>query len=190
MSDPLIDLSHALFAKTAVGQQEIQTRALRLSPITRRLLILIDGKRPAQELSPLVAGHDLNELLNELLAKGCVEAIAKQPAAPSAVVAAPLTPAASPGSAPSAPHTTKLADLPEASSRSTKEVDMARHFMMNTINTVFQQNTRLTLMEAIFACKTADDVRRVYPRWLETMSASAIGTRRLPEFHEKLFQVL
>ena len=48
MPDPLFDSSRALFAKTAMGQQEIQSRALRLSPITRRLLILIDGKRGFQ----------------------------------------------------------------------------------------------------------------------------------------------
>lgn len=189
MSDPLFDPSRALFAKSALGQQEIQSRALRLSPITRRLLILIDGKRNFQELSTFVAGHDLSVLLGELQATGCIEVTAVLPAA-----ASPAAPAQAhaphPASPAAAPESHELAGLPEASTRSAKEVDMARHFMMNTVNTVFQQNSRLTLMGAIFSCKTADDARRIYPKWAETMSASAIGARRLPEFREKLFQVL
>lgn len=189
MSDPLFDPSRALFAKSALGQQEIQSRALGLSPITRRLLILIDGKRNFQELSSFVAGHDLGVLLGELQAIGCIEVSAVLPVATSVTVP-PQTLVPNPGNPSAAPVSHELARLPEASTRSAKQVDMARHFMMNTVNTVFQQNTRLTLMEAIFSCKTVDDVRRVYPRWAETMSASAIGARRLPEFREKLFQVL
>lgn len=189
MSDPLFDPSRALFAKSALGQQEIQSRALGLSPITRRLLILIDGKRNFQELSSFVAGHDLGALLGELQATGCIEVAAVLPVSTS-VTALPQTLVPNPGDPSAAPASHELARLPEASTRSAKEVDMARHFMMNTVNTVFQQNTRLTLMEAIFSCKSVDDVRRVYPRWAETMGASAIGARRLPEFREKLFQVL
>jgi hypothetical protein len=33
-------------------------------------------------------------------------------------------------------------------------------------------------------------VRRVYPRWAETIASSTIGAKRLPEFREKLFKVL
>ena len=80
--------------------------------------------------------------------------------------------------------------LPDPSERSAKDVEMARNFMMNTVNTVFQPNTRLSLLEAIASCKTAEDTRRVYPRWAETIASSTIGARRLPEFREKLFQVL
>lgn len=187
MSDPLFDSSLALFAKTAIGQQEIQSRALGLSPITRRLLILIDGKRNFQELTPFVAGHDLAALLGELQTAGCIEVTAVQPVPASPASQAP---APNPAGLATAPEFHELTSLPEASTRSAKEVDMARHFMMNTVNTVFQQNTRLTLMGAIFACKTVNDVRRVYPRWLETMSSSTIGVKRLPEFRAKLFQVL
>lgn len=186
MTDSTLDLSRALFAKTALGQQEIQSRALGLNPLVRRLLILVDGKRTFQELSTFVAGHDLTDLLGELQAKGCIEAAAV-PVAPSA----PRARASAPESGPAATPAEKgLASLPEASTRTAKEVDMARNLMMNTVNTVFQQNTRLTLMEAIAGCNSVDDVRRVYPKWVETMSASSIGAKRLPEFQEKLFKVL
>lgn len=181
MSDLKPDVTHTLFGKTELGLQEIQSRALRLGPIMRRTLILVDGKRSFEELSTFLVGHNLSDILLELQTLGCIEAKVKLPAA-----AAPQK-----VDVPNAKSENDLlATLPEASTRTSKDVDMARNFMMNTVNTVFQQNTRLTLMEAIFACKSVDDVRRVYPKWADAMSASAIGTKRLPEFREKLFQVL
>lgn len=149
MSDPLFDSSRALFTKTALGQQEIQSRAQGLSPITRRLLILIDGKRSFQELTTFVTGHDLGDLLSEPQTKACIEVASVLPTA-NATALAPAAPAPRPADPVTAPASHELATLPEASTRSAKEVDMARHFMTNTINTVFQQNTRVTLMEAIF----------------------------------------
>ena len=84
----------------------------------------------------------------------------------------------------------ELASLPPPESRSSKDIEMARNFMTNTINTIFQPNTRLTLLEALLAGKTSQDLRRVYLSWATTMSTSAMGTKRLPEFREKLFKVL
>lgn len=185
MSDVTPEVSQTLFSKSALGQQEIQSRTLGLGPLARRLLILIDGKRSFKELSTFVTGQDLVAMLTELLAKGCIEANAVQ-----ASVTAPANRPESSAPPTDKPSSSGLSMLPDASMRTAKQADMARNFMMNTVNTVFQQNTRLTLMEAIFACKTTQDVRRVYPRWVETMQSSSIGSKRLPEFREKLFQVL
>ena len=186
MTDDATDFANTIFGKSAAGSQEIQSRALGLSPLLRRLLILIDGKRNFQELTVFVSGNDLTTLLGELVTKGCIEATSLVPIAP----VAPLPRAPSQPTTTLQPADEYLAKLPPANTRTPKQVDMARHFMMNTINTVFQQNTRLTLMEAIFACKTVEDVRRVYPKWAETMNASVIGAKRMPEFREKLFLVL
>lgn len=186
MTDDATDFENTIFGKSAAGSQEIQSRAMGLSPLLRRLLILIDGKRKFQELTVFVSGNDLTTLLGELLTKGCIEGVSVVAVAP----VAPATRAPSPPTAATQPVDDYVAKLPPANARTPKQVDMARHFMMNTINTVFQQNTRLTLMEAIFACKTVEDVRRVYPKWAETMNASVIGAKRMPEFREKLFQVL
>src|SRR5665647_2640391 len=84
MPDVAVDLSRVVFAKTAVGQQEIHARALGLGPWQRRLLVLIDSKRTGQELAAFVAGHDVKELLEQLLEKACIEAVA--PVAPVAPV--------------------------------------------------------------------------------------------------------
>lgn len=186
----------AVYTKTAAGQQEIASRALGLSPLVRRVLVLADGKRNGTELSAFAGGQDIGAIVTELIEKGCLEArsTAARPAAASA--AAPGAPAAAEaqaadgGAAADEPLSPDLAGLPPAEMRGPKEVEMARNFMMNTVNTIFGQNTRFTLMEAIFACKTSQDTRRVYTMWAQTLSDSRIGAKRLPELREKLFQVL
>lgn len=196
MPDARLDLDHAVFAKTALGQQEIASRTLGLGMMTRRLLILIDGKRSAPELTPMVGGHDLRALLAELLGKGCIERsnAATTPSTPPAATAQSeqlTAPALAPAPAPTAgAGGADLSNLPAPETRSPTDVTMARNFMTNTVNTIFQPYTRLTLLEAIANCKTAQDARTVYPLWSETIGSSAIGARRLPEFREKLFKVL
>ena len=180
------DLNSTVFAKTETGQREIATRALGLNPMARRLLILVDGKRYGKDLAPMVAGHDLADLLTQLMDKSCIEivSVGDHATQPKTDRVAPST------SQESAGLDAYLARLPAAETRTPKDVESARNFMMNTVNTVFQQNTRLTLMEAIFSCKTTEDVRRVYLKWAETMSSSSIGAKRLPDFQEKLSKVL
>ncbi len=73
-----IDLNATVFAKTAVGQKEIQSRTLGLSLIVRRALVLVDGERSGAELSVfLVDKGDIETVLAELLDKGCIEAVAR-----------------------------------------------------------------------------------------------------------------
>jgi len=180
--DVSLDLTNTTFSKTAAGLHEIQTRALGLPPMARRLLVLVDGKRSGQELGAFVAGHDVAELLDQLLAQGCIDARANEPSATSA----PAKPAAPTPPDDAAP----LAGLPLAATRSAKDVEMARNFMTNTINTMFGQNMRLTLIESIFKCRSAGELRQVYPLWAGTMASIGIGAKRLPELRQKLFQVL
>ncbi|MDP2007423.1 MAG: hypothetical protein Q8K45_17250 [Rubrivivax sp.] len=70
------------FRKTAKGQTEIETRAHRLTPRLRGLLILVDGKRDAEALAALVP-QQADTLLAELLAQGFVEALPETGAPPA-----------------------------------------------------------------------------------------------------------
>ena len=87
-----------IYAKTAQGQHEIETRALRLPARLRSTLILVDGKRSDADLGKLVPGAD--EVLQALLQAGLIEAV--QPparsgsggAASASASAAPAPPAA------------------------------------------------------------------------------------------------
>lgn len=176
MTDDAPDLSTAVFAKTASGQQEIQSRTLGLPPKVRSVLILVDGRRTGDELTAQT-GTDSLPALEALLAHGCVECLA------------PVQAETEPDSAVSSADA-ELSWLPPAETRGPKELEMARNFMTNTINTMFGQNMRLTLIEAIHASRTAEDLRQVYPAWAETMTGSRAGAKRLPELRDKLFAVL
>jgi hypothetical protein len=72
--------SNAIFVKTAEGQREIATRALKLTPRLRALLILIDGQsnaatiaEKAQTLGAIVP------MLAELHAKGLIASLQPPP---------------------------------------------------------------------------------------------------------------
>ena len=179
-----IDLLSAVLAKTALGQHEVTTRTLGLPPLARRLLILVDGKRSGQELAMFVAGHSVADLLGDLLQRQCIEVVGAAAAAPAARSDTPQATAAPSGAE------ADLAALPPPESRNALELAMARNFMTNTVNTIFQPNTRLTLLKAIQACQTSAEARAVYPRWAEAMASSTIGAKRLAEFQDKLFKVL
>lgn len=63
------------YAKTADGQNEIETRARRISPRLRSALILVDGKRSDEDLAKLVQACD--ETLQALLEAGLIEVVAR-----------------------------------------------------------------------------------------------------------------
>jgi len=99
-----------VYAKTPAGQQEIGERKAGLDIRQRRLLILVDGHRPASELRGVSGFPDTVALLEDLLAKGLVAA------ANGAGAAAP-TPTAGPVAA------TPAVDLVERRRRGTHAVN-------------------------------------------------------------------
>ncbi len=174
-----------VFAKTPKGAEEIQQRTLRLNLLQRRVLLLVDGRRAVAELDTLAGNADAKALLAELLGLGCVERVAAAaPPAPSASPAAPTRPT------PLAPADGGPAGLPPPESRSAQQVDMARHFMINTINRMLEQNSRLSLVNKIFNSVDAAELRQHFPAWEEAIGSSWMGRKRLDELRAKLFEVL
>ena len=63
-----------VYSKTAAGAEEITTRSLHLDAMTRRLLIIVDGERSAEELMQFFkAGQDLSVLFETLVQLGLIE---------------------------------------------------------------------------------------------------------------------
>ncbi len=183
MSDTL-DLSSAVFAKTETGQQEIQTRSLGLPPLVRRILVLADGKKSGGELAAfLPSADDIHSVLEQLLSLGCLsaEAGSKAPSRPAAAAQTDAPSQGSPGSIPG---------LPPVESRGVKDNEMARNFMINSINSIIGQQMRITLIQNIFDAKTTEALRTVYFDWEASMADHNMGKKRLPELKEKLFKVL
>ena len=88
------------------------------------------------------------------------------------------------------PAWSKTYPLPPADSRSAQDNEMARNFMINSINSIIGQNTRLSLVTDIFHAKGTEGLRKVYRAWESSMSDHGMGAKRLPELREKLFKVL
>jgi hypothetical protein len=184
MLDSNIDLNFSVCAKTALGLQEVQSRTLGLLPMARRLLILMDGKRNGKELAPMVAGHDFSDLLRQLFEKNCITVVNTGPGVTQSKISA--TPESTLKGTPGDP----LADLPAAESRTAKDTEMARNFMVNTINMEFGQHMRISVIETIGACKSAHELRQAYPLWHTTMGGSRNAAKELIGLKEKLFRVL
>lgn len=178
-----IDFTSAAFAKTETGQQEIQRRSLGLSPLVRRILVLVDGQRCGKDLATFAAGGDIGAILEELVDKGCIEARPREKREKTEAGAAPAAGAPGPGA-------TFLARLPASAERTPAQNDMARHFMINTVNAIFGQHTRISLVEGIALAQGTDALRQAYLSWEEAMLGSRTGHKRLPEFHSKLLNVL
>ena len=186
MTDALSVSLSSSFVKTDVGQREVQTRSLRLGPLARRVLILVDGRRTGQELSSFSGGGDIASLLGELLRLECIAAVDSAAANDTSVAVASVLPDARAA----APTEDDLAGLPPADTRGPKDVEMARNFMTNTVNTIFGHHNRISLIESIHLCQSAEDLRRVFPAWKHALEGQASAKKRLPELQAKLFAVL
>jgi len=169
-----------VFAKTAQGQQEIQARALGLPVLARRMLVLVDGHRSGRDLAAFVPEGSLDSCLSALLEQRCIQALAAQATAPA------VAPSAKPSNTAADP----LQALPRAETRSAQELEKARNFMTNTVNSIFGHHNRITLIESIFACQSSDQLRHVYPAWAQALAGSSSGKKRLSELSAKLFTVL
>ena len=72
--------------KTEAGVEEIATRARRLPPRLRTLLILVDGRRGGRELAGLVEDIAVGEALAELAGLGLITPMPSLPLHPPKVV--------------------------------------------------------------------------------------------------------
>ena len=70
MAEPLDP--RLVYAKTAAGVSEVQHRAGGLSPPARRLLVLVDGRRPLAALPATVRPGELPRLIDDLLSRGLI----------------------------------------------------------------------------------------------------------------------
>lgn len=64
-----------IYRKTTKGQQEVETRALKLAPKFRSMLIMVDGKRSDDELRRMLPPAEV-DLIEALSVGGFIEAIA------------------------------------------------------------------------------------------------------------------
>ena len=97
---------HSVFRKSALGAEALARRDAALALRLRSLLILVDGKRPVEELAKLSpTGPETDRLLEQLEQMGMIER----------AIAAPVEPAEAADAAPAPIRTRpRTVPLPEA----------------------------------------------------------------------------
>lgn len=92
---------NAVYRKSAAGLEALARRDPAVTLRLRSVLILLDGKRPLDEVSRLSGSpEDLASILAKLLELGLVEAVGEAASAPAPVAAAAPPVAAAPSPAP------------------------------------------------------------------------------------------
>lgn len=166
-----------VFVKTAKGQDEITQRSGDLTPRARRVLILVDGRRTVDELRDLVSADDLTHTLGALEELGLIEVKAQ--------VRADGKPASADAALPPVTTFRALAPNPDP-----KELEMARHFMINTLKTFCGLYGPVTLMSTIHSAKSHQELRDVYGNWYHTIVDTRMGRRRAEDLRKDLLKVL
>jgi hypothetical protein len=167
--------------KTALGAEELERRSLGLGVIERRLLILIDGNRGVAELQAMMGKTEIGPLLDHLVEVGCVLWPGREGASAKAAAPTPAPSAADPAAA-QAPT-----DLPE---RSSKEREMARNFMINTLLTFIGPYANPELMKRLQSAPDSATLRLLYPEWRSLMDAPRAAGKRINELDAELKKVL
>lgn len=166
-----------VFAKTAKGTEEMQQRQGGLTPRTRRLLILIDGQRSVDDLRTMVVMDDLTHALGQLEEEGYIQVLGiKQEDGALTTEMETL------------PPVTSFRPLPEHPV--TKELDMARHFMINTLKTFCGPHVHVSLMHDIFDAPSHERLRDYFGPWYRAIMETRQGGRRSDELRVQLLAVL
>lgn len=166
-----------VFTKTAKGVDEMSSRAAGLSPRVRRVLIMVDGKRTVDEIRDMVNADDLSHSLGLLEESGFIELLQ--------MATAQLPDRPSDGGFPS---TTMFREVP--AQPNSKEMEMARNFIMNTLKTFCGPATHLSIIEKTFAAKTHEELRAQFEPWFAAISETRDGRRRAEELRAQLLKVI
>ena len=166
-----------IFVKTQKGVEEIGKRTSDMSLRVRRILILVDGKRTAEDIRELAPADDLNQTLGLLEESGYIEPI-RQPeaAAPASEVD---------GGTPKEFIFRKIPDAPDP-----KEIEMARHFILNTLYTFCGQWAHLSIVKAASAANTHEELRKCFIPWYNAIIETGEGRRRAEELSSSLLKVI
>ncbi len=173
-----------VFEKTLKGQEEVKNKTHNLSMIERRVLIFIDGKRTLDDLRSLPGVKDLDGVLSLLSTQGYIVQMAEVKKASASVSEASPSASHHPPGEPDSP----FRKLPETFQPD--KFNMAKHYMINTLNHFkgFYGATRL--VREIDACQTHEELRGFYDAWCERIDGTRAGNKQGEKLRQDLLDVL
>lgn len=170
-----------LFAKTAKGYDEVDTKAGGLPPVLRRLLIFVNGKRSLKELATLPRVDDLNQALQALEQGGYITRITPQSTMPSAAA-----PASEQNAQP--PSTDGFRPLPAMDSP--LKIQQVRNFMVNTLTAFVGAFGVTALVGRLNNAQTHTEFRALFAEWEAAIQGTREGRRELDKLKKDLLKVI
>ena len=173
-----------IYAKTAAGLDELRTRARKLPPRLRTLLIMVDGAAGVAQLrtSGAAMGAPANAL-DELLQLGLIESIWQSPLAPAA--AALATSAAQTSAAPADGVSSEPGDPFEVEN---ERFRVARKFMNDTLVDALGLRSFFVTLK-LERCFNRADLKAMTPDYLAAITKGS-GAEISKAFEERLRQLL
>ena len=166
-----------IFVKTQKGIDEIEKRASEMSLRVRRILILVDGKRTVEDIRELALADDLNQTLGLLEETGYIGVIKQSE------TDAPVT-----GIDGGLPTNFTFREIP--ASPSPKDLEMAKHFILNTLYTFCGQWAHLSIVTAASGANTHEELRKCFIPWYNSIVETSEGRRRAEELSTSLLKVI
>ena len=195
-----------VFAKTAKGVAEIDSRAAGLSARVRRVLIFVDGKRSVAALRELVQADDLTHTLGALEELGLIEvasvveapAVSRAgvqtsvavPAVASSAVAAVAPPLAPQAVAAGQRLPSIYAFLGDGTEDDPRRFDMSRNFMGNTLRTFVGPVGATSLIDRIDTALDRSALRALFDEWYHAIVMSREGKRQAEDLRSKLLEII
>ena len=168
-----------IYVKTQKGVEEISQRSHGLPSRARQALILLDGKRSIDDVVEMLPGSETLELLDDLFAKGFIEAQHETP-----VVKAPEPKSAAPK--PAAAKPVAQVELPQSEA---ERLQTAKNFMRNTVQT-FLGGMGSGFISHIDKCNSIEELRRNFGPWKEAIELSRDGRKQLLDLEYRLMKLL
>lgn len=144
-----------IYRKTDAGREEVGARKAGLSPVTRRVLILVNGQDGMAALASLGL-PDLQSHLDTLLAFRLIEPLPANVHRSASPAAAPVTAAVA--DAPVAPPAPAAPAAPQVDSEEDRQVQALQRKAFLMLRQHFGPDTP-TVAQAVFAARTLRDFR-------------------------------
>lgn len=166
-----------VFAKTPQGQEEIVNKSGGLTPRVRRVLIMIDGKKTVDDLRAMLQADDLQHTLGMLEELGYIELAGVLDASGKTAIPEGALPSIS-----------AFRPLPETLDR--KELEMAKNYMMNSLKSFVGPYSHLSIVEAVFAATSHEQLREQFAPWYAAITGTVQGKRRAEDLRTQLLKVI
>jgi hypothetical protein len=157
-----------VYVKTPKGIEEITNRSHGLPMRTRRVLIMLDGKRNAADIAEMFPEEGA-VLLDSLIADGFVTPLNAEPEKPTA------------SAKPIAKVDPPLNDA--------QRFEMAQNFMRNTLE-AFLGSMGSGLIAQVNHCTTLDELRNHYQPWRESIALTSNGRKKAADLEMRLAALL